>query len=182
VLLTGLDKIVKEGGKKNIFIVLHIAGSHGPTYYKKYPKSFEVFKPVCMSVDLQKCTKQELVNAYDNSIRYTDYFLSRIIKILKNNDEAPSLLVYASDHGESLGEYGFYLHGTPYAIAPDYQKKIPFLLWASSSFKKDHGIGNNQYHGSYSQKNIFHTVMGAFHMTSPVYNKNLDILQNSPGS
>ena len=180
VLLTGLDKIIKDGSKNRTLVVLHIAGSHGPLYYKKYPQAFETFKPVCTTVDLQHCTKQELVNAYDNTILHTDYFLSKIIEVLKNNKEAPSLLLYISDHGESLGEYGFYLHGTPYAIAPDFQKNIPFMFWASPDFVKEKKLENREYNGSYSQKNIFHTIMGAFNMNGKIYDQNLDIFsQNS---
>ncbi|MDB5478803.1 MAG: sulfatase [Alphaproteobacteria bacterium] len=180
VLLTGLDNEIKNSPKNKTFVVLHNAGSPGPTYYKKYPQAFEVFKPVCKSVDLQICTKQELVNAYDNTILYTDYFLSKVIGTLKNHDEIPSLLVYVSDHGESLGESGFYLHGTPYAIAPDFQKNIPFLFWTSPAFVKENKLENREYKENYNQKNIFHTVMGAFNMTGKIYDQQLDIFHKTP--
>jgi lipid A ethanolaminephosphotransferase len=131
-------------------------------------------------VDLQKCASQELVNAYDNTILYTDYFLSKIIRILKNNRKVPSLLLYVSDHGESLGEYGLYLHGTPYAIAPDFQKNIPFIFWASPDFVRQKKLEHKEYNGSYSHKNIFHTVMGAFDMQGEAYDRKLDIFSQDP--
>lgn len=180
VLLAGLDKVINNNAKRKTLIVLHTAGSHGPLYNKKYPETFEVFKPVCVTVDLQKCTAQELVNAYDNTILYTDYFLSKVIEILKNHEKTPSLMLYVSDHGESLGEYGFYLHGTPYTIAPDFQKDIPFIFWTSPNFVKQHALEKNEYSASYSQKNIFHTVMGAFGMEGEIYNPSLDIFRKTP--
>ncbi len=180
VLLVGLDKIIKDSANGKTLIVLHTAGSHGPLYNKKYPEAFEVFKPVCTTVDLQKCTEQELINAYDNTILYTDYFLSKVIEILKNHQQIPSLMLYVSDHGESLGEYGFYLHGAPYAIAPDFQKDIPFIFWTSPSFVKEHALDKNEYSATYSQKNIFHTVMGAFDMEGEIYNPSLDIFHKAP--
>ncbi len=178
VLLEGLSELIKNSKSSKIFIVLHTSGSHGPTYYKKYPKKFEIFKPVCKSVDLKQCTNQELINAYDNTIVYTDYFLDKTIKILQKTKEIPSLMIYASDHGESLGEYGLYLHGAPYSIAPDVQKEIPFILWQSKSFlaKKEFNKPYVKEQSAYGHENIFHTIMGAFDMQSTVYNNKLDIL------
>ncbi len=177
VLLTNLDKEILSLKKNKIFVVLHTAGSHGPTYYKKYPKEFEVFKPVCKSVDLKECSKQELINAYDNTIVYTDYFLSKAIEKLKKL-HMPSLMIYLSDHGESLGEYGLYLHGTPYSIAPDFQKKIPFMIWESKEFIKEKGFKKPfvKAEKRYTQANIFHTVLGAFGFKSKIYNQKLDLL------
>lgn len=128
VLLTGLKVRISSSKQKNVFVVLHQSGSHGPSYFDKYPKSFEVFKPVCKSVELRKCSDEELINAYDNTILYTDYFVNEAIDTLKSLENTSSVLMYLSDHGESLGEYGVYLHGTPYSIAPVEQKDIPFLV------------------------------------------------------
>jgi lipid A ethanolaminephosphotransferase len=176
VLLTGLEESLKSDEAKKIFYVLHTSGSHGPSYYKKYPKSFEHFKPVCKTVDLKQCTQEELVNAYDNTILYTDNLLGKIIDILKKEENRAALLIYISDHGESLGEYGLYLHGTPYSIAPDVQKKIPFIFWASKKFKEEKGIEKLDFTTKeYGQYNIFHSIMGAFDMNSSIYDKNLDI-------
>ena len=177
VLLAGLEETILNANKNKIFIVLHTAGSHGPTYFKKYPKEFEIFKPVCKSVDLKECTKEELINAYDNTIVYTDYFLSKAIKLL-DKLKLPTLFMYISDHGESLGEYNLYLHGTPYAIAPDCQKKVPFLIWQSKEFIeqrnwKEKYIKENKQYG---QNHVFHTIINAFNVKTPIYNKSYDLL------
>jgi len=178
VLLTGLKARIQSSDKQKIFVALHTKGSHGPSYYMKYPKSFEVFKPVCKSVELSNCSNQALINAYDNTILYTDYFLDKTIKLLKKIENTPTLFIYISDHGESLGEYGLYLHGTPFSIAPEVQKNIPFIVWMSDSFKKSERARGQalDLNGPYSQNNIFHTVMGAFDMHSPIYKPSLDLL------
>ncbi|MBJ7554826.1 phosphoethanolamine--lipid A transferase EptA [Marinomonas spartinae] len=176
VLLSHLAEQIKASKKQKIFVVLHQSGSHGPTYYLKYPKAFEVFKPVCRSVELSNCTHQELVNAYDNTILYNDHFLDQLRTILKGLNTASAFL-YVSDHGESLGEDGVYLHGTPYSIAPKQQYTIPFLVWMSQDFIKQQHISVNKLkaRAKTTQDNVFHSVMGAFDMRSPIYNKDLDI-------
>jgi len=176
VLLTDLENKLQGSRRDKTFVVLHQHGSHGPSYFKNYPSSFEVFKPVCSSVDLQKCTNQELVNAYDNTVLYTDHFLDRVIALLKSFHE-PTVMLYVSDHGESLGEYGLFLHGTPYSIAPDVQKKVPFIVWMSDEFKQQRGIKNNDIGKGthYSDDYVFHSVMGALGMRSEIYKKPLDI-------
>lgn len=177
ILLHGLDQRIRSSSTQRIFVVLHQHGSHGPDYHTRYPKRLEAFTPVCESVELHRCTRQELVNAYDNSILYTDDFLYRAIGLLKGFPEAATLLMYISDHGESLGEHGLYLHGTPYSIAPDVQKEIPFLVWMSDVFQQEKGVGNARLAGqtSHSQANVFHSVMGAFDMRSAIYDRQLDI-------
>lgn len=175
VLLTGLLDRVKSSKSDKIFMVLHTRGSHGPTYYKEYPPRFEVFKPACKTVDLKECTNQELINAYDNSIYYTDYFISQTIKRLEQVKDRPVLMIYISDHGESLGEKNLYLHGTPYIIAPNVQKEIPFIIWKSKDFKDDKGYVAQL--DKYGHENIFHTILGALGVDSSVYNKTLDILK-----
>lgn len=182
VLLTNLTQRIANSKRNKIFIVLHTSGSHGPTYYLKYPPRFEVFKPVCKTVDLKECTSQELINAYDNTIVYTDHFLHEVIETLKQFPDTPSTMIYISDHGESLGEYGLYLHGTPYSIAPEVQKKVPFIIWESDSFQKMKKVSVPSVKPleTYRQNTIFHTVLGAFGVISPVYNKALDIFSNDP--
>ena len=176
VLLHGLNQELQNSTQDKTFVVLHQHGSHGPSYFKNYPSKFMAFKPVCSSVDLQKCTNEELVNGYDNTVLYTDHFLYRVIELLKTFQQ-PTVMLYVSDHGESLGEFGLYLHGTPYSIAPDVQKKVPFIVWVSDEFKKQKGIDNNDIgkDSNYSHDNVFHSVMGAFGMRSDIYNKQLDI-------
>jgi len=179
-LLTNLDKEILSTDKNKVFIVLHTAGSHGPLYYQKYPKSFEKFKPVCKTVDLKECTHQSLINTYDNTILYTNYFLYKTIQTLKKIKDRPVLMIYLSDHGESLGEYGLYLHGTPYSIAPIYQKKIPFLIWMSNKFLKQKNINIKEINTTktYNPKYVFHTILGAFDINSSIYNKKFDILDS----
>jgi lipid A ethanolaminephosphotransferase len=177
VLLHGLEQRLRASTHNKIFVVLHQAGSHGPSYYTKYPKQFEVFRPVCKSVDLQQCSNEELVNAYDNTIVYTDYFIDRAISLLKTFPETATMLMYVSDHGESLGEYGLYLHGTPYSVAPDVQKNIPFLVWMSDAFKRDKALGTAQIvrRTAYSEAYVFHSIMGAFDMQGEIYKPELDL-------
>lgn len=176
VLLSHLAEQIKASDKQKVFVVLHQSGSHGPSYYSKYPKEFEVFKPVCRSVELSNCTQQELVNAYDNTILYNDHFLDQLRKILTGLDTASAFL-YVSDHGESLGENGVYLHGTPYSIAPKQQFTIPFLVWMSQDFidQQHVSVDTLKAREKSTQANVFHSVMGAFDMNSDIYNKDLDI-------
>jgi len=181
VLLEGLEQQLRSPGARKRLVVLHTSGSHGPLYAKKYPPAFELFKPTCQTVDLQKCTSGELVNAYDNSIAYTDYFLGRVISMLKSIEGTEAVMVYVSDHGESLGEYGLYLHGTPDLMAPDVQKDIPFIVWTSDLFKLNRQVADKTPGGrtAYSHDAVFHSVMGALGMESPVYRRELDVFAPS---
>jgi lipid A ethanolaminephosphotransferase len=171
ILLEGLDDYIKQNQNNNIFIVLHQNGSHGPRYNKRYPLDFEVFKPTCNNNDVSKCSQEELVNAYDNTILYADFIIYSAIQIDKKSN-IPSAVIYVSDHGESLGENGIYLHGFPYFIAPKEQKEIPFIIWMSDDFKKGKNFEQKQ---SYSHDNIFHSILGAFGVKTKLYDKNLDI-------
>ncbi len=177
VLLSGLPERIRASTSDRVFVVLHQKGSHGPDYYSKYPPKFERFKPVCRSVELNQCSHDELLNAYDNTIVYTDYLLQRVIGMLKGFSDRPTLLLYISDHGESLGEHGLYLHGTPYTIAPDVQKEVPFIVWMSPEFKRLKGLADSQLEAqeAHSQDDLFHSILGAFDMRSAVYNARLDI-------
>ena len=177
VLLTGLKERIISSKQNKVFVVLHTSGSHGPTYYTKYPSRFEIFKPGCKTVELKECSQQQLVNSYDNTIVYTDYFLSQVIKMLKELKDTPSTMIYMSDHGESLGEKGLYLHGTPFAFAPDVQKKIPFIIWESKSFMNEKKATNTfvKPMNSYGQSNIFHTILGAFGIETSIYDEKQDL-------
>lgn len=177
VLLTEMNDEIESSDKQKVFIVLHTKGSHGPSYYSRYPSEFEKFTPVCRYEELSKCTQQELINAYDNTIIYTDYFLHKAIQELKKLNR-PVMLIYASDHGESLGEKGLYLHGTPFMFAPKYQKEIPLIIWRSEELIKLQGTNNKNISqtGTFSHANIFHTIIGAFGIKTDVYNRELDIL------
>lgn len=134
-MLSGLDQYIKAREGKDILIVLHQMGNHGPEYYKRYPKEFERFKPACKTAELRDCTQAEIDNSYDNAILYTDYFLSNVIDLLKQYDESyATAMLYVSDHGESLGEHNLYLHGAPYMIAPKEQTNVPAIIWMGKHF------------------------------------------------
>lgn len=180
VLLAGFEELIKNISKNKIFVVLHMKGSHGPSYYARYPKQFEKFKPVCREEEVSKCSQEELVNAYDNTIVYTDYFLSEIINKLNSVKDIPSIMIYVSDHGESLGEYGVYLHGTPYTFAPDFQKNIPFLIWRSDTATlKKMPTSSNGIVAKHGQYHVFHTILGAFDFDSPVYDAEKDVFKQT---
>jgi lipid A ethanolaminephosphotransferase len=166
-------------GRKTL-VVLHQAGSHGPQYFKKYPPEFERFKPVCSTVELQKCSAEELMNAYDNTIVYTDYFLSRVVEMLKSLDGTASVMLYMSDHGESLGEHGLYLHGAPMAIAPAVQTAVPLIVWESDDFVRRRGSTLASVNGSagLSHDVVFHSVLGAFGLRSAIYVPDRDLFRS----
>jgi len=182
VLLEGLDEHI-ESNTKDKLITLHIAGSHGPTYWLRYPKEFAHFKPSCDRSDIDKCTDEELVNVYDNTLVYTDYFLSKTIALLKKYKKTYNVaLIYISDHGESLGENGFYLHGSPYFMAPIEQRKVPWYLWMSDEYAQAKGINrtcleNKSKKGNYSHDNFFHTLLGYYGVETKEKNNDLDIVE-----
>ncbi|MCL5497226.1 phosphoethanolamine transferase EptA [Escherichia coli] len=163
-------------------IVLHTIGSHGPTYYNRYPAAFRKFTPTCDTSQIQTCTQEQLVNTYDNTILYIDYIVDKAIKLLQSKqDKFTTSLVYLSDHGESLGEDGVYLHGLPYSIAPETQKHIPMLIWLSEDYQKRYGVDNQclqkeaqQKH--FSQDNLFSTMLGMTGVSTKEYRAQDDIL------
>ncbi len=182
ILLDNLQSVVnKENGDK--LIILHQKGNHGPTYHLRYPEEFEVFKPACKTNQLRSCSQQEVVNAYDNAILYSDYFLSKTIDFLKQNaDDYNTAMVYISDHGESLGENNLYLHGLPYIIAPEQQKKVPFILWLSNNYQQSYAIDKSCIAKNSTQKlshdNLFSSMLGLLGIQTQVYNDGLDIFSS----
>ena len=130
ILLSGL-RAQLDPSRGDKVIVLHQLGNHGPSYFERYPQAFERFKPTCQNPELGQCERQQIVNAYDNALLYTDHFLARTINLLKSEDRFDTAMIYVSDHGESLGEKGLYLHGVPYAIAPQEQLHVPMAMWLS---------------------------------------------------
>lgn len=171
ILLAGLKEQIRASTKNKILVVLHTSTSHGPTYSKKYPPEFEAFKPICNSVELGKCSQIELMNAYDNTIVYTDYILSKVIEDLKELKEYQSAMIFVSDHGESLGENNLYMHGMPISIAPKEQYEIPFIVWfseGSRELKKEKEL---------SQGHVFHSVLNFLNIASPVYDEDLNIFK-----
>ncbi len=185
-MLANIQNYIDTHPTGDIFIALHQMGNHGPAYYKRYPKEFEKFTPVCETNQFESCTKEEISNAYDNAILYTDYFLSKVIALLKkNNSGFEAAMFYASDHGESLGEKGLYLHGLPFVMAPDSQKHVPFILWFSDSFHADDidmSLLKTKADKKISHDNIFHTILGLLEVETNVYNKDLDITNRFTGT
>jgi lipid A ethanolaminephosphotransferase len=180
-MLVGLDKFIEKNKGKDILIIIHQMGNHGPAYYKRYTKEFEKFKPTCQTNQLEDCTQQEITNAYDNAILYTDYFLDETIKFLKSyDDKYDTGLIYMSDHGESLGENGVYLHGLPYFMAPSAQTHIGSIMWFGKNMRKIIDVEKlkQQSAQEYSQDNLFHTLLGIFNVKTEVYKKDMDILNN----
>jgi lipid A ethanolaminephosphotransferase len=180
IMLAGLAKELKTINQDTA-IVFHQMGSHGPAYWLRYPERFEHFKPVCQTTELGRCSREEIVNAYDNSIRYTDHNLAAQIRLLAAmSGQADSVLIYASDHGESLGEKGLYLHGAPYFMAPEEQTRVPFLLWMSDGYRNRFSINSDCLHGKRSKPlshdNIYHTVIGGLGLSNDLYDPGRDIL------
>ena len=173
-LLFGLESHIADSKGPRTLVVLHLTGSHGPAYNTRYPASFEEYKPVCNSVQLQQCSQEELINAYDNSIRYTDHVVGQTIDLLRRLD-IDATLFFIADHGESLGEGRLYLHGTPWLVAPEEQKRIPFIVWNSRENIKENTT-TKFVDGAFTQASVFHSVLGAFDMRSPVYKPELDVL------
>ncbi len=164
---------------QDTFIVLHTIGSHGPTYYQRYPDSFRKFTPTCDTADLKSCTQEEIRNTYDNTILYTDHVVAETVRILKKFPYFESGLLYVSDHGESLGENNLYLHGVPYAIAPEEQKKVPMIVWMSDNMVKydhlDYACLQKESKKTYSHDNLFHTMLGLMEVDTHLYDPKLDI-------
>jgi len=182
-LLVDLQQYIDRLGD-NAIIVLHADGSHGPEYYDRYPKSLERFTPICHTNQLGSCSSEELVNVYDNTILYTDHFLARVIELLKHNQERfDTSMLYVSDHGESLGENGLYLHAAPYALAPQAQTHVPMLMWFGQQALSDLGIQRDCLQGKsgepdLSHDNLFHSVLGLFEVKTSLYQPRLDIFHS----
>ncbi|WP_110655784.1 phosphoethanolamine transferase [Salinicola halimionae] len=172
--------------KKNTVIVLHEMGNHGPSYYKRYPKAYETFTPVCREDDLSQCDMQSIKNAYDNAILYNDHVLSGMIDYLESQDAVDATLLYASDHGESLGENGVYLHGLPYLIAPDEQTHVPMIWWLSKSILQDENIDysciQSEAASQHSHANLFHTILGLAQVKTDIYDAKKDMIASCQSS
>ncbi|MBF0219844.1 MAG: sulfatase-like hydrolase/transferase, partial [Gammaproteobacteria bacterium] len=173
VLLTTLREQLKNV-EKDTLIVLHLLGSHGPAYYKRYPHEFASFQPDCQLNTPHDCPVQELINSYDNTLLYTDYIINSVITELSQIPPTMNtFMLYASDHGESLGENGIYLHGLPYALAPSAQTHIPMMLWLSPQLN----LSIIETSQPVSHDNISHTVLELFHVTTPPLQPQLSLVQ-----
>ncbi|MBK5355374.1 phosphoethanolamine--lipid A transferase [Pseudomonas sp. TH41] len=186
ILLQGLQHFIDTLDKDTV-LVLHQMGSHGPEYFKRYPKEYERFTPVCESNALNNCSRDSIVNGYDNTLVYTDHVLSTLIDLLRSNqDKVDTAMLYLSDHGESLGEYNLFLHGTPYMLAPEQQKRVPMLAWFSDSYQKSFSVDTQCLQQSrnkpLSQDNLFHSMLGLMQINSKVYNQDLDMFAGCRGA
>lgn len=166
---------------RNTLFLLHQMGSHGPAYYKRYPPEFRIFEPACETSQLQECSREEIVNAYDNSIAYTDSVLADIVSLLSSHeDRFDPVFLYVSDHGESLGEMGMYLHGMPYGFSPYTQRHVPMVFWSADTFNERTGLKrecvNRHRADELSHDNLFHTVVGLAEIRSKDYDPALDFL------
>ena len=175
-----LQSLPEAARSKGAVLVLHQMGSHGPAYYRRSSAQTKQFKPECTTHVTSDCSHAELVNVYDNSMRETDLFVAKVIDWLQTQQgQYETSMMYVSDHGESLGENGLYLHGLPYAIAPDTQKHISWVLWPGSLQART-GMQENCARASVDQRvthdSYFHTVLGMMDVRSPLYKKELDML------
>jgi lipid A ethanolaminephosphotransferase len=184
IMLQGLDArlaaLDPQRRARGVVIVMHQMGSHGPAYSLRSPAAQKRFLPECTSTALQDCTRESLVNAYDNSIAYTDHFLAQAIGWLKRQEgAADTALVYVADHGESLGENNLYLHGMPYAVAPDVQKRVPWITWLSAGYEKAAGLSTGCLRAGrdmpISHDNYFHSVLGLLDVETAVYQPAMDV-------
>ena len=179
-LLAPLANKLNNLSTQTTVIVLHTIGSHGPTYYRRYPHEFSKFLPDCQRSDIQNCSSEELINTYDNTIAYTDFVLAKIIKQLQELPEnIQSSMLYVSDHGESLGESGAYLHGFPYAFAPKEQIEIPMLFWQSLNNKEINPacLRNIAQEETLSHDNIFSSLLSLLNINSSAYQAKDDIFK-----
>lgn len=176
-LLAGMRKLTPEN-EGNVVYVLHQIGNHGPAYHRRYPTAFRHFTPACESSDLGQCSSEEIRNAYDNALRYTDHVVANVITYLKQQQHHDAAMLYLSDHGESLGEKGLYLHGAPYAFAPDVQKQVPMALWLSAgyaqSFAMDTGCLAANRQQPLSHDHLFHSVLGMLDVRTDIYDASHD--------
>jgi lipid A ethanolaminephosphotransferase len=164
-------------------LVLHMLGNHGPSYFRRYPPAFERFKPACQNDDLQRCSQQEIVNAYDNALLYTDHLLASLVtRLQQRSQRLDAVMVYVSDHGESLGENRLFLHGIPYAIAPDVQKQVPMVMWTSAGFGQsahlDKDCLRKRAQQGASHDHLFHSVLGLLDVRTSLYERTFDLTAN----
>ncbi len=176
-MLEGLDQWIAAHPTGDLTVVLHQMGNHGPAYYKRYPAEYEKFQPVCTSSQLETCSQEAIINSYDNAILYTDFFLSQTVNLLKTyDDNFDTALLYVSDHGESLGEKGIYLHGLPFLLAPESQTHVAAVLWLGEHYPIDRDALKQRAEAAGSHDDYFHTVLGLLKIQTPEYDPGKDWL------
>ncbi|MEY4862787.1 MAG: hypothetical protein RLZ51_882 [Pseudomonadota bacterium] len=183
-LLHGLPDVLKHAQGTHLR-VLHMIGNHGPAYYRRYPQAFEHFSPACTDDNLHKCSTEAVVNAYDNALRFTDHVLTRAIDLLQAaSDRVDTALIYVSDHGESLGEKGLFLHGMPYRIAPEEQTRVPMVWWLGPGLDAGIGIQEGCAEGALrraaqdpvAHDHLFHSLLGLLDVRTALHEPRLDLL------
>ena len=183
ILFSGLRERIESSPKDKVLIILHTSTSHGPKYADKYPKAFEVYKPVARNIEEGEKNIGMLINAYDNTIRYTDFLLDSLINTLRVMTDWKSAMIFISDHGESLGENKLYMHGLPMKLAPKVQYEIPFLVWISDGFRhykptsSEEDVTAGELPSVLEQHYIFHSVLNLLSIHSPAYNEDYDIFE-----
>lgn len=189
-MLRGLDErlaaLPAERRARGVVLVMHQMGSHGPAYYKRSSPDAKRFVPECKTNALAECSHAELVNGFDNSIAYTDRFLGKTIDWLQaQSGRYDTALLYLSDHGESLGEYGLFLHGVPYSFAPEVQKHIPMVMWFGPHMREREGLSSGCMEAGLdaplTHDNLYHTVLGVMDVRTPTYKAGLDVLASCRG-
>lgn len=174
--------VAEDGTRRDRVIVLHMAGSHGPSYHSRYPREFARFQPECLSDDVRGCDSRATLNSYENSVLYTDHVLSRLIGVLQGRSDYATALLYTSDHGESLGENGIYMHGTPYPIAPREQLHVPMVFWASPDFMRERGIESRcmpaQARRPTTHDSVFHSTLNLLRISTSLYDRSVDWFAN----
>lgn len=188
-LLRGLDErlLALRDTRAVQLLVLHMLGNHGPSYFRRYPPAFEHFTPACRDDDLGRCTREEIVNAYDNALRYTDHVLATLIGVLSRHaGRVDSALLFVSDHGESLGENRLYLHGVPYAIAPKEQTQVPMVMWSSEGFARaaalDPACLKRRARQPVQHDHLFHTLLGLLEVRTALYDARWDFARDCTGA
>jgi len=166
-------------------IVLHMMGNHGPAYFRRYPPEYRRFTPDCATAELRSCSREQVVNSYDNAVLYTDHVLAGLVHTLAGTRALDTALLYVSDHGESLGEHGLYLHGMPYSIAPETQKHVPMIAWLSPAFAAHNAVDTQcvreKSGDALSHDNLFHSVLGLLDVETRVYKPARDIFDGCRG-
>ena len=181
-----LDEILVKGLQAQLWpvkgdrvVVLHQLGNHGPNYFERYPPAFKRFTPTCDNPELGECEREHIVNAYDNALLYTDHVLAQAIGFLREQTEYDTALIYVSDHGESLGEKGLFLHGMPYSIAPAEQTRVPMVMWFSPGFLSDSGLDlgclRREAMQPASHDNLFPSVLGLLQVRTEAYRRDADL-------
>ena len=165
--------------------MLHQLGNHGPAYFERYPSRFRHFTPTCDTADLGRCTREQISNSYDNALLYTDHLLAQAIGRLQGMEDYDTAMIYVSDHGESLGEKGLFLHGVPYAIAPEEQTHVPMTMWFSAGFVHDRGLDLaclRQRAGQRTDHDVlFSSVLGLMQVRTALYSPQRDLFASCAG-